>query len=156
MKLLIKQLSALILATLLSTSCSVIQDYHHQNQNDQIEGTLASSKLDRISEFNSRTPFHKTYEFEFNSSNNPSYALIFYISDSNFSKSVIKHRYQTDLRRDSVRIDNDKDILSTLYKNIPDVESIAWQQVANQIPNQEARDSYLVLQAYIRQKIRDL
>lgn len=144
------------LAALMCTSCSYIQHYQQQAQYSQIQNEISFSKLDRVNEYTSRTPFHKTYEFEFRNSQNKPYALVFYISESSFSKSIIKHREENDLHRDAVRIDISKNILSALNKNLPKPESITWHQVANQIEEDDARDGYYVMQEYIRLKIRDL
>ena len=144
------------LAVWLSTSCSYIQHYQQQTQYAQIQKKISISTLNKVNQYTSRSPFHKTYEFEFNNLNNKPYALIFYISESSFSKSIIKHRNVSDLHRDAIRVDDSKNILTTLNKNLPKPESITWQQVANHIEEDEARDGYYVMQEYIRLKIRDL
>ena len=144
------------LAALLCTSCSYIQHYQKRTQHAQIQVNLSISTLNKVNQYTSRTPFHKTYEFEFSNSNDKPYALIFYISESSFSKSIIKHRNTSDLHRDAVRVDDSKNILTALNKNLPKPESIIWQQVANHIEEHAARDGYYVMQEYIRLKIRDL
>ncbi len=144
------------LAALLCTSCSYIQHYQQKSQHVHIQNKISASTLNKVNQYTSRTPFHKTYEFEFNNINNKPYALIFYISESSFSKSIIKHRKANDLHRDAIRIDDSKDILAALNKNLPKPESISWQQVAYHIEEDEARDGYYVMQEYIRHKIRDL
>ena len=144
------------LAAVLCTSCSYIQHYQLQAKYSHIQNNISLSTLDRVNEYTSRTPFHKIYEFEFNTLQNNSYALIFYISESSFSKSIIKHHNANDLHRNAIRIDNSKYILSTLNKNLPNPDSIIWQQVANQIPENDARDGYYVMQEYIRLKISEL
>jgi hypothetical protein len=144
------------LAALLCTNCSYIQKYLQETQYSQIENKITLSTLDKVNEYTSQTPFHKTYEFEFNKSKDNSYALIFYLSESRFSKSIIKHRNAIDLHRNAIRIDNSKNILTTLNKSLPHADSISWQQVSNQVTEDEARDGYHIMQEYIRLKIRDL
>lgn len=156
MKKLSQQLLALFLTILFCTNCSYLQSYQQLQQKKQINSTLGTSKLVKVNEYSSRTPFHKTYEFEFNSSINHPYALIFYISESSFSNSVIKHRHHKDLRRDAIRIDDNKDLLSSLNNYLPDAKNIDWQHIDKHVPSDEARDSYQILQAFIRNKIRDL
>jgi len=156
MKKLSQLLSALFLGVLFCTSCSYIQSHQELQHIKHINSTLGTSKLIKINEFNSRTPFHKTYEFEFNSSVSHPYSLIFYISESSFSNSIIRHRHQKDLRRDAIRIDNNKQLLSSLNNYLPDAKSIDWHHIDKHIPNDEAQDSYQTLQAFIRHKIRDL
>lgn len=146
----------LCLVVLLCTSCSYIQNYNEQERYTHIQNDISLSRLDKVNEYTSRTPFHKTYEFEFNNRNSESYALLFYINESSFPKSIIKHRKLNDLHRDAVRIDDSKNILNALNKNLPRPETIAWPQVANQIEKDVARDGYHVLQSYIRLKIREL
>ncbi len=146
----------LALALTMCVSCSYLHGYQHQLQQQKIENNISESRLNGVNEYTSRTPYHKTYEFEFQSSQNSSYALIFYISESSFSKSIIKHRKQADLHRDSIRIDDNKDILSSLNQHLPHADHVVWQQVANYISEEDARDSYQILQEYIRLKIRDL
>ena len=137
------------------TGCSYLQHYQQQSEYAQIHSEISIATLDTVNQYTSRTPFNKTYEFEFNSSNEKSFALIFYISESSFSKSIIKHRNINDLHRDAVRIDGSKDILASLNKNLPKPESIAWQNVSNHIKEDEARDGYYVMQEYIRLKVRE-
>ena len=144
------------LCTIMCSACSYLQHYQQQAQLPQIQSDISTSKLDRVNEFDSRTPYHKTYEFEFNSTQDHSYALIFYFSESSFSNSVIKLRKQSDLRRDAIRIDESKNFLTVLNNHLPDANSIRWQFVANHISADDARDSYHVLQEYIRFKIREL
>lgn len=144
------------IATLVCSSCSYIQHYQEQEKFSQIQKNITLSTLDKVNEYTSRTPFHKTYEFEFYNSNNISYALIFYLNESSFSKSIIKHRKENDLHREAVRIDESKFILKDLENNLPEANVIAWRQVANHIAADEARDGYHVMQEYIRLKIRDL
>ncbi len=146
----------LILISLICTNCSYWAHYQQQAAFTQIENKISKSKLDKVKQYTSRTPYHKTYEFEFNSTDANAYALIFYISESRFPKSIVKHRYQNDLHRDAIRIDSSKSILASLNKNLPDAESVSWTLVANHITADEARDSYHILQEYIRLKIRDL
>jgi hypothetical protein len=140
----------------LCTSCNSIQHYQLQAQYSHIQNNISLSTLDKVNKYTSRTPFHNTYEFEFNTSQNYSYALIFYISESNFSKSIIKHRNANDLHRNAIRIDDSKNILITLNKNLPNPDGIIWQQVANQVAENDARDGYYVMQEYIRLKISNL
>jgi|GEM_PF-2551302 hypothetical protein len=144
------------LVVLLCTSCSYIQHRQQQATFESIQNDISTSTLDKINKYTSRGTFNKTYEFELINSANTPYALIFYINESSFSKSIIKHRQINDLRRNAVRIDESKDILTTLNNNLPRPNNIIWQQVANQIEQEDARDSYFVLQEYIRHKIRDL
>jgi len=144
------------LAAWLCTSCSYIQYYQQQIQYTQIQNKISISTLNKVNQYTSRTPFQKTYEFEFNNLNNKPYALIFYISESSFSNSIIKHRNDDDLHRDAVRVDDSKIILAALNKNLPKADSITWQQVANHIEEDVARDGYYVMQEYIRLKMRDL
>jgi len=146
----------IFLVAWLCSSCSYIQHHQQETLYSQIENKITLSKLDKVNEYTSRTPFHKTYEFEFNLTNENPYALIFYISESSFSKSIIKHRKTSDLHRNAIRIDDSKSIMTTLNKNLPDADSITWQQVASHVSESEARDGYHVLQEYIRLKIRDL
>jgi hypothetical protein len=138
------------------TSCSYIQYFQQQTQYSQIQNNISLSRLDKVTEFTSRTPFHKTVEFEFNHSQGDAYALIFHLRESSFSKSIIKHRYLSDLHRDAVRIDGSKKVLTKLNNNLPDAKSVSWRLVARHITADEARDSYHILQEYIRLKIRDL
>lgn len=145
-----------ILAAWLCTSCSYIQHHQQQAQYSQIENRITLSKLDKVIEYTSRTPYHKTYEFEFNQSKEDSYALIFYFSESSFSKSIIKHRKKNNFHRNAVRIDDSKNIMTALNKNLPDADTILWPQVTNHVSENDARDGYHVLQEYIRLKIRDL
>lgn len=140
----------------MSANCSYFQSYQHQQKQQKIKNNLSDSRLERVNEYTSRTPFHKTYEFEFDSTNKNAYALIFYISESSFSKSIIKHRNQSDFHRDAIRIDDNKIILNSLNKHLPHANHVAWQQVANHISEEDARDGYQILQEYIRLKIRDL
>ncbi|MFK7816503.1 MAG: hypothetical protein AB8B92_09210 [Gammaproteobacteria bacterium] len=144
------------IATLVCTNCNYIQHYQTQEQYSKIQENISLSTLDKVNEYTSRTPFHKTYEFEFNNSNNNPYALIFYLNESSFSKSIIKHRKENDLHREAIRIDESKFILRDLENNLPKASVIAWRQVANHIAADEARDGYHVMQEYIRLKIRDL
>ncbi len=137
-------------------SCSYIQHYQQQSQFSHIQHNISLSTLDKVNKYTSRTPFHKIYEFEFNNLHNKPYALIFYMSESSFSKSVIKHRDANDLHRSAIRIDESKNILNTLNINLPNPDSIRWQQVSKHIEKDEARDGYYVMQEYIRLKIRDL
>ena len=150
------QYAVIGLCTIMCSACSYLQHYQQQTQLSQIQSNISTSILDRVNEFDSRTPYHKTYEFEFNSTQSDSYALIFYFSESSFSNSIIKHRKQSDLHRDAIRIDESKNFLTTLNNHLPVAESIRWQIVANHITADEARDSYHVLQEYIRFKIREL
>lgn len=138
------------------TSCSYIQHYQQQAHYSTINNKLSESTLKRVNEYTSRTPFHKVYEFELVTDKNRPYALIFYISESSFSKSILKHRDSNNLHRDAIRIDDSKKLLFSLNRNLPDVDHIHWSQVSNQINDNEARDSYHVMQSYIRMKIRDL
>ena len=143
--------------TFLCTSCSYIQHYQQHVELSRIQTNIPLSKLEKVNAYTSHAPFHKTYEFEFSDTQgNSPYALIFFISESRFNHSMIKHRYQSDLHRDAIRIDSNKKILVTLNKNLPDVDTIRWQLVAEYIPQDEARDGYHILQEYIRHKIRDL
>jgi hypothetical protein len=141
---------------LISTSCSYIQLYRQQAQYSQIQNEITFSTLDKVHKYTSRSPFNKTYEFEFINSQAKPYALIFYLSENSFSKSIIKHRNAKDLHREAIRIDDSKNILTALNRNLPNAKSISWQHVSNYIAEDEARDSYYVLQEYIRFKIRDL
>lgn len=143
-------------ATLVCSSCSYIQHYQQQEQYSQIQKNISSLTLDQVNEYTSRTPFHKTYEFEFKNTSDSSFALIFYLNESSFSKSIIKHRQANELHRKATRIDESKLILHELNKNLPKASVIAWRQVANHIAVEEARDGYHVMQEYIRLKIRDL
>ncbi len=145
-----------IVCAIICSSCSYIQHFQKHTQLVQIQNNISTSKLDKINAYTSHAPYHKTYEFEFNNSLNNSYALIFLLSNSRFSQSIIKHRYQSELRRDAIRIDRNKNILTTLEKNLPEANNVHWQLVANHITQEEARDSYHILQEYIRLKIRDL
>jgi len=142
--------------TLISTSCSYIQNREEQAKYAHIQSEISLSKLDSVNEFTSRTPFTKTYEFEFSTSSNKPYALVFYLNESSFPKSIIKHRQPNELHRNAVRIDGNRDILTSLNKHLPKPNTITWQQVAKQIEQNDARDGYYVLQEYIRFKIRDL
>lgn len=144
------------LAVLLCANCSYIQKHQQEAKYSIIESKITLSRLDKVNEYTSHTPFHKTYEFEFDNSKDDSYALIFYISETSFSKSIIKHRNANDLHRNAVRIDASKNILTALSKNLPKAENVSWQQVANQVTEDEARDGYHIMQEYIRLKIRDL
>ena len=146
----------ILLAILFCINCSYIQKHQQEIQYSQIENKITLSTLDRVNEYTSQTPFHKTYEFEFDNSKNDPYALIFYISESSFSKSIIKHRNASDLHRDAIRIDDSKNILTTLNRNLPKPDSISWHQVSNHVTEEEARDSYHIMQEFIRLKIRDL
>ena len=137
------------LLAMLCTSCSYIQHYQQQTKYSAIQNDISLSTLNKANEFTSRTPFHKTYEFEFSTIRNKSYALIFYMSESNFSKSILKHRNRNELHRNAVRIDNSKNILTTLNKNLPNADSATWLK-------DDARDGYHVMQEYIRLKIRNL
>lgn len=144
------------IATLVCANCSYIQHYQKQEQYSKIQENLSLSTLDKVNEYTSRTPFHKTYEFEFNHSNDSSYALIFYLNESSFSKSIIKHRKENDLHRDAIRVDENQQILQNLDNNLPNASVITWGQVANHITADEARDGYHIMQEYIRLKARDL
>ena len=144
------------LTALLSTNCSYIQKYQQETQYTLIENKITPSTLDNVNEYTSQTPFHKTYEFEFDNLKNDPYALIFYISESSFSKSIIKHRNANDLHRNATRIDASKDILTALNRNLPKANTISWQQVSNHTTEEDARDGYHILQEFIRLKIRDL
>lgn len=144
------------ITTLVCFNCSYIHHYQTQEQYSQIQDNISLSTLNKVNEYTSRTPFHKTYEFEFNNSNNNSYALIFYLNESSFSKSIIKHRKENDLHREAIRVDESKFILRDLEDNLPKASVIAWRQVANHIAADEARDGYHIMQEYIRLKIRDL
>ena len=146
----------MVIIVLYCTSCSYIQHYQQQAHYSKIKNELSVSTLKQVNEYTSRTPFHKTYEFEFSTTENKSFALIFYISESSFSNSILKHRNADALHRDAVRIDDSKKLLTALNKNLPNINNIAWTQVTNQIKHNEARDSYHVMQSYIRLKIRDL
>ena len=146
----------MIVCAVMFSGCNYIQHFHKQTQYTQIQNNIASSKLDKVNAYTSHAPYHKTYEFEFNNTLNNSYALIFLLSNSRFSQSIIKHRYQSELRRDAVRIDSNKNIMTSLEKNLPDADIVHWQLVANHITQDEARDSYHILQEFIRLKIRDL
>ena len=131
---------------------------HFQQQTNytKIQSKITKSKLDKVNKYTNRTPYHKIYTFELNTLQENPYVLAFYISESSFSKSIIKHRNKSDLHRDAIRIDNSKSTLIKLDKNLPDAEGIIWQQVANHISEEEARDSYYILQEFIRLKIREL
>ncbi len=146
----------MIVFAVMCAGCSYFQHYQKQTQYTQIQNNISLSKLNKVNAYASQAPYHKTYEFEFNNHPNTSYALIFFFSNTRFSQSMIKHRYQSELRRDAVRIDDSKKILSTLEKNLPDANNVQWQLVTNHITQDEARDSYHILQEYIRLKIRDL
>ncbi len=137
------------LVVVLCTSCSYIQHYQQRAEYSAIQNNISLSTLNKANKFTSRTPFHKTFEFEFNTNTNKSYALIFYVSESKFSNSILKHRDGNELRRNAVRIDNSKIILVALNKNLPDANSATW------LKNDE-RDGYHVMQEYIRLKIRNL
>ena len=150
------QYTLAFLTVLLCASCSYIQKHQQEAQYSIIENKITLSTLSKVNEYSSQTPFHKTYEFEFDNSKHASYALIFYISESSFSKSIIKHRNANDLHRNAVRIDASKNILTVLNKNLPNADNIRWQQVANHVTEDEARDGYHIMQEYIRLKIRDL
>ncbi|QMU62278.1 MAG: hypothetical protein GKR92_11465 [Gammaproteobacteria bacterium] len=78
------------------------------------------------------------------------------MSESSFSKSVIKLRDTNDLHRSAIRIDESKNILNALNINLPNPNSIIWKQVSKDIEKDEARDGYFVMQEYIRLKIRNL
>ena len=114
-----RQIILIGLIALLCSSCSYIQHYKQQTQYLHIERKITLSTLDKVNEYTSRTPFHKTYEFEFNNSKENAYALIFYLSESSFSKSIIKHRNSHELHRDAIRIDDSKNILTALNKKTP-------------------------------------
>ena len=144
------------LAALLCSSCSYIEHRQQQESFETIQNDISTSTLDKVNKYTSRGNFNKTYEFELINSTNKPYALIFYINESSFSESIIKHRKENDLRRNAVRIDESKEILSTLNNSLPKPKNITWQQVANQIEQEDARDGYFILQEYIRHKIRDL
>lgn len=146
----------LLLVALLCTSCSYIQKHQQEAQYIQIENKITLSRLNKVNEYTSQTPFQKTYEFEFDNSNDNSYALIFYLSESSFSKSVIKHRNANDLHRSAIRIDGSKNLLNALHKSLPKADHVSWNQVAHHVTENEARDSYHIMQEYIRLKIRDL
>lgn len=146
----------IFLATLACTNCSYVQNHRLETQHSQVEQALSLSTLNNVNQYTSQTPFHKTYEFEFDNSKNNSYALIFYVSESSFSKSVIKHRNADTLNRDAIRIDDSVNVLSALNRNLPKVDQVSWQQVSNQITEEQARDGYLIMQEFIRLKIRDL
>lgn len=148
--------SFLVLVALLCSSCSYIQHRQQQASYETIQNDISKSTLNKINKYTSRGTFDKTYEFELINSTSQPYALIFYINESSFSDSIIKHRKEDDLRRNAIRIDESKHILNTLNKNLPKPKNISWQQVANQIEQEDARDGYFVLQEYIRHKIRDL
>jgi len=155
-KCLSRQIILIAFVALQCASCSYVQHYQQQSQFSYIQNNISLSTLDKASKYTSRTPFHKIYEFEFNNSHNKPYALIFYMSESSFSKSIIKHRDANDLHRNAIRIDESKNVLSTLNINLPNPDNIIWQQVSKQIEKDEARDGYYVMQEYIRLKIRDL
>ncbi|MGH1538110.1 MAG: hypothetical protein ACRBDX_08710 [Gammaproteobacteria bacterium] len=144
------------LTVLLCTSCSTIQHFKQQAKYSDIQADISPSTLNKVNEFTSRTPFHKTYEFEFATTSNKFYALTFYISESSFSKSMLKHRKVNELHRNAVRIDHSRNILTALNKNLPKSESITWLHVAHQLRKDDARDGYQVMQEFIRLKIRDL
>jgi hypothetical protein len=144
------------IATLVSANCSYVQHYQEQEKYSQIQNNISLSTLDKVNEYTSRSPFHKTYEFEFNNANNNTFALIFYLNESSFSKSIIKHRHAKDLHRDAVRVDENSVILQKLQESLPRENLITWKQVASHIEEHEARDGYHVMQEYIRLKIRDL
>lgn len=146
----------IFLAVLVCVNCSYIQKHQLETQYSQVEQEISLSTLNNVNEYTSQTPFQKTYEFEFDSSNNNPYALIFYMSESSFSKSIIKHRNIGDLHRSAVRIDESVNILTALNKNLPNADHVSWQQISNQITKEEARDGYHVMQEFIRLKIRDL
>ena len=137
-------------------SCSIFQGYQYQQKQQNIEKYLSSSKLARVNEYTSRTPYHKTYEFEFSDKNKNAYALVFYMSESSFSKSIIKHRNQNDFHRDAIRIDDNVKIMSLLNKYLPHADHVPWRQVANHISEEDARDGYHILQEFIRLKIRNI
>ncbi len=144
------------LIVLLCTNCSTIQHFQQQAQYSAIQAVISPSSLNKVNEFTSRTPFHKTYEFEFSTPEDKAYSLVFYLSENNFAKSRLKHRNVNELHRHAVRIDQNKDILTTLNKNLPESESIAWFQVTKQISKEDAQDGYQVMQEFIRLKIRDI
>jgi hypothetical protein len=150
------QFIIIAIASFVSPSCSYIQHYQEQEKYLGIQNNLSSSTLDKVYKYTSRSPFHKTYEFEFNNANNTTYALIFYLNESSFSKSIIKHRHANDLHRDAVRVDDNSLILTKLEKSLPKESLITWKQIDSQIAKHEARDGYQVMQEYIRLKVRNL
>jgi len=150
------QIICLGLIALMCSSCSYIQTRQEQAKLTHIQNDISVSTLDQVNEFTSRAPFTKTYEFEFRNSEKTPYALVFYLNESDFSNSVIKHRKPNELHRNAVRIDEAKEVLTILNKNLPNPETVPWPQVSKQIEKNDARDGYYVLQEYIRYKIRDL
>ena len=40
--------------------------------------------------------------------------------------------------------------------NLPHIDTVKWQQVANDVSDEDARDSYQIMQEFIRLKIRDI
>ena len=144
------------LVILLSIGCSYIQHYQQQSKLVHIQNNYSLSTLDKVVEYTSQAPFHKIYEFKFKNFQDKPYALVFYVSESSFSKSIIKHRNANNLHHDVIRIDNSKSLLAKLNKCLPSPDSIVWKNVSSQITVNEARDGYLMLQDYIRLKIRDI
>jgi hypothetical protein len=151
-----RQILLISLVTLLCAGCSYVQHYQQQSHFSHIQNDISLSTLDKVNKYTSRTPFHKIYEFEFKNLHNKPYALIFYMSESSFSKSVIKHRDVNELHRSAIRIDESKNTLNALNINLPNPDSIIWQKVSKQIEKDEARNGYYAMQEYIRLKIRDL
>jgi len=146
----------LSLAVLFCSSCSYIQHRQQQATFETIQNDISVSTLDKVKKYTSRGTYDRTYEFELINSTNTPYALIFYINESSFSQSIIKHRNENDLRRDAVRIDESKELLSALNSSLPKPYNIVWQQVAYQTELEDARDGYFVLKEYIRHKIRTM
>ena len=60
------------------------------------------------------------------------------MSESNFSRSILKHRNGNELHRNAVRIEHSKEIMTVLNKKLPDANSVTWLK-------DDAREGYKVM-----------
>ena len=147
------QLAFIICVVLLTSNCVYFTQISLRVNHQKIENSISTSQLDGAKLFIGKAPLSKAYEFNFSTTQNNSYSLLFTVHESSFSQSTLKYLLANNLRRDANYIDEAFGVLTALNKNLPRPNEISWHKL-NQLSIDEAQEGYKLMLDYIRYKIR--
>ena len=148
------RLAIIISIVLITSNCAYLDRIRQETNYLKIENNISISRLEEAEKFIGKAPLSKAYRFSFSNTQNKSFSLVFTVHESSFSKSTLTYRKANALHRNADQIDGNVRILTALDKSLPQTDEISWKAL-DQLPTQEAQDSYQIMLEYIRFKIRD-
>ena len=141
-------------AVLLLCNCTYLEFIQTSANHRNIENSIGTSRLDSATVFFGRAPLSKAYEFNFSTTQKNPYSLLFTVHESSFADSTLKFRATSKIRRDANQINEQRNILEALNKNLPKSKEVTWQAVDLE-SSEEVQEGYQLMLDYIRYKIRD-